>query len=1612
LAAGLLERGFSFWDSSGSERYVYQEGAIKALAFSPDNRWLVTVSDQQTFKLWELATGKEARTFTGTGHAERVTSVAFSPDGRWLASGSEDHTIELWEVTTGREVRTFVGHTDNVNSVAFSPDGRWLASGSDDHTIKLWEVATDTPARTLAGHTDEVRSVAFSPDGRWLASGSKDHTIRLWDVVTGRELRSLEARTLEVHVVAFGRDGQSVGYVGRLGDGLLGEQFWDTSTGNEVNPPACQGEAPSASVQPGAKPRLVQLMQNYYGQVGAISSDGRWLASERGNTIKLGEVATGRAVRTFAGHQKDVTSVVFSPDGRWLASGSKDHTIKLWDVVTGREVRTLVGHSDIVWTLAFSSDSGLLVSGSEDNTVRLWDVTTGRELHTLWGHTGKVLSVAFSPDRRWVASASGWSIGEKKDRTVRLWDVATGQQIRILGEHEYEILALAFSPDGRWLVSGSTSRERIGELKLWDPASGRLHRTIPGDIANAVAFTPDGRWLWYAEGKWGHRGTVHLVEVESGREARMLQGYGEEDLFSPTGQLLSTGEAVWDLSSVLGTGAVGFAQLDSLRASLRLRCAQTAASNSEEKPVLVPQTGFRVEYIGSGFEQVAFSPDSCLLAAADDDGVKIWDLATGLQLRTLPADYPLAFSPDGRWLAVSSRENNMTPLSSDGRYLATGWSEVQLWEIAAGRKVRELRLATEPMTLQRGLRSSNPLGTLVFTPDSRWLIYLTRLKEFSSSYSYAIVRWNLSTGEHTAIKVDWKGETDFDWALSADGRYMAGTTALSPDQWEIKIWKVATGQEVRSIAIEAYTSPLALSPDGSIVADAGHPIKLWEVETGRELRTVDTGDLGYAIEDLTFSPDGHLLAASGSNNVVKVWDVATARTMLTLQIEAALGIGLAFSEDSRQLAVHGVPWDLATGSQAYPHHRGYRGRWDAHWRLAATRGDESGLPTPGGEDSLDVWDVPSGLQLYSLGRRTMPLEVVAFSPDGRWLVMDPKFVRTYQGPTGKDLSPRVWEVSTGRLLRRLPLLKQSDEEVGLSFTSDGRWLAKGIRGESLNVWDIATGEELPTPRLGTEQLFQEWYSGLEHTSPDRSVRTSASKDGTVIILDNATSQELARVIPMRMSDEWLVVAPDGLFDGSPAGVQELVAWRSGNTAMPLEVFFNDFYYPGLLADILAGKRPRAQRNIANLDRRQPVVKLELGGGQSSSASLESRTVKLKLEVAEAPADQAHPRGSGARDVRLFRNGSLVRVWRGELSLDNRGKAVLEATIPIVWGGNRLTAYAFNRDNVKSFNALLDLTGAGNLRRKGTAYILAIGINEYANPGYNLKYAVADAQDFAEELRSQQTKLNAFATVEVISLLDKDATKATLLAAFGRLAGDTKPLPLNAAPALAKLKPAEPEDAVFVYYAGHGTAAGPRFYLIPHDLGYAGSRAELDEAGLKTVLEHSISDRELEQAFEKIDAGRLLLVIDACNSGQALEAEEKRRGPMNSKGLAQLAYEKGMYVLTASQGYQAAQEAAQLGHGFLTYALVEEGLKTAAADNAPQDGQVILREWLDYATLRVPQMQEKMMLDARKLGREIPIVDGEEKIRELARRSLQRPRVFYRREPEAQPLVIAKPEAKP
>src|SRR5262249_5060342 len=157
-------------------------------------------------------------------------------------------------------------------------------------------------------------------------------------------------------------------------------------------------------------------------------------------------------------------------------------------------------------------------------------------------------------------------------------------------------------------------------------------------------------------------------------------------------------------------------------------------------------------------------------------------------------------------------------------------------------------------------------------------------------------------------------------------------------------------------------------------------------------------------------------------------------------------------------------------------------------------------------------------------------------------------------------------------------------------------------------------------------------------------------------------------------------------------------------------------------EVFADKDPKAPEDIVDKDRRQPTVELKVGNGESNFTT---RTIDIELRITGATAYKDHPATSGARDLRLFRNGLLVKTWSGDLLHDNNVQT-LRTTIRIVAGQNRISAYAFNDDNIKSIDASVVVSGADNLKRQGTAHLLVIGVERYENPQYNLKYPVDDA----------------------------------------------------------------------------------------------------------------------------------------------------------------------------------------------------------------------------------------------------------------------------------------------
>lgn len=1264
-----------------------------------------------------------------------------------------------------------------------------------------------------------------------------------------------------------------------------------------------------------------------------------------------------------------------TPDKRGLGIESSSSTASQSDQTKSKEAKPELvlqtGYNNFFGAtrLVFSPDGRLLATGTfRSSTIKLWETATGRELRNIssGAQSGMSMSTvfAFSPDSRLLAAGAG-------NNSVKVFDVITGREVQTLTGGQASFMAtfgvtfIAFSADGKKLVTVSDA------IKVWDVASWRELKTLDTTSLTAsgltggeggMALSPDGNQLARVE-DGGSKTQIKFLDLTAGGEARSVN--------------------------------LPHDQIDSL--------------------------------------DLCFTVDGHLLAAGIvEKKLKVWDVTT---------------KQTERDLGPTTQEYGLIKFSRDGRLLALseGYT-VKFWDVATGRELPSLSVPN--------------LG--VFTQNSGVFV------NFSADGTTA------ATGGFGTPTLLWETETGKQ-ILTMKGRSnMAYAVAFSPDGTQLSAggrtrWDLRSGRGLRVTPAPSDKLFGMPAPDGKSIAmfaPNNNAITILETTTGRQLQTLTRTTTGGGVNRVTFSPDGHLLAArymedQGSpgpqtmgglpSSQVKLWDVTSGREAQTLTLASAPS-EVAFTADGRALLTVGgqgevVLWDIASGnrlrnfaptpaatpaSSPFPNIGSFPNLGSLpNMGKAGSMPTIPNMPTNMADMSSMITNVLGTMTAGTMGKTVTS---VAFSPDGRTLatggvesksnfdmatLMNPSNQKTSKNkkpPTSQDVLKDLKVETIGQVLlfdiatgREAGAIKGHGKGVTyVAFSRDGKLLASSGTDNTIKIWDVATKRELRTLIGHTANVESMDFS------PDGRLLASAGEDGSTFLWDANTGEHLLTLVSLDDGGEWIAVTPEGLFDGTPSSWNQIL-WRYNQDTFnvaPIEWFFNEFYYPGLLADIFAGKRPHVAQDVSKKDRRQPIVKLSVAGESAPAKAIAARTVKVKIDITDAASDKDHPQGTGARDVRLFRNGSLVKVWHGD-ALKGSAAVTLEEEITVVAGPNRLTAYAFNKDNVKSKDANLVLTGADSLKRAGTAWVIAVGVNEYANNQYNLKYAVADAQSFAEELSHQQTKIARFDHVEVISLLNENATKANILLALRRLAGmSAAEAPTLKAGPFDRLRRAEPEDAVIIYFAGHGTAQGQRFYLIPHDLGYTGDRSALTEDGLKAILSHSISDLELEESVEGLAAGSLLMVIDACNSGQALEAEEKRRGPMNSKGLAQLAYEKGMYILTAAQSYQAALEAAQFGHGLLTYALVEEGLKTGVADNEPKDGILNAREWLDFATERVPQMQEEKMKQARGLGTDIVFTEGEKNIADPEKRSLQRPRVFYRREMETDPLVIAKPGAVP
>ncbi len=455
LVLGSWRGTVKLWNPDQSEEPFVVPGTlnsrhpVSSLAFNRTSSQLATASFERRVDVWDLDGHLVHRLL----HDGLVQCVDFNRDGSRIASGGEDKTIRLWDTATGREILGLRGHTGGCGCVAFSPDGYRLASASKDGSIRIWDASPvlaheHQDIKTLRHHTGEIWSLAVRPDGKCVVSAGFNSPPAVWDVNTGKADRPFAVHRDVVFSVCWDREGKRIASAG-ADRGQFTVKVLNVETGDVLFtlPFEADGEYFTVAFSPDPERRHM-------------------VTGRRNGVVELWDSETGKHLRRIDTRIGTIRGVVFSRDGKLLASIGSDGVVQLWDATRLTEDRPPLRRIQArihgpCSNIAFSADGKRLVTGGKDNTVLIWNIQTGKEEQTLRGHNGDIYTAAFSPDPagRWVASAG-------EDSSVKIWDTSTGELLRSFRGHTGLVASLAFrsGPDGWQLISGSRDRT----IKIWD----------------------------------------------------------------------------------------------------------------------------------------------------------------------------------------------------------------------------------------------------------------------------------------------------------------------------------------------------------------------------------------------------------------------------------------------------------------------------------------------------------------------------------------------------------------------------------------------------------------------------------------------------------------------------------------------------------------------------------------------------------------------------------------------------------------------------------------------------------------------------------------------------------------------------------------------------------------------------------------------------------------------------------------------------------------------------------------------------------------------------------------------------------------------------------------
>ncbi|MHC5112180.1 MAG: protein kinase domain-containing protein [Planctomycetota bacterium] len=592
-------------------------------------------------------------------------------------------------------VMTMSDHSDVINAVAWFADGTRIVSGSDDRTVRVTSVPDGGEVLVLVGHTDKVFDVAVNSNGTLIASGSRDWTVRIWDAVSGSLIKVLNLPE-RVTDVEFSPDGTEIAAAASY-SGIV--QFWDVDSLEE----------PFAQIR---EPNRVECIA--YSPDGTLIATGAFQdTATHDSTIRIYDRASGAILHELDTGTSRVCSIAFSPDGNQIGAATHDGRVFIWSYqLESAELVFIQEKGAPAYEFVFMGNGSKVLSGGYDRDLNVFDAESAEPLNSFMGHRKPITGIAVSHDDTLVATAS-------MDGTVKIWEFTHRPPHKILTDHEFGVGRIAFSTDGAFLVStsadpamgvwntsdwtliqmvrgeeaitnalaldGETSVVYTGQLSPQNQRIGTIHawneHWEPEVFSNGlpsvweIAINPNCQALYAAFGESNQPRRWDLQSREEIQELSSIRGCGTSMISSPVGNWIAGSCGQWILIHDCSTDEVvyelgwPFPESNHIFSGLAFsHDARLLAAGSTNGQIAVwDMDEDQLLYIVNKPDDprvnwIAFHPNGERLAAATQSGVVLYDGATGdrlLSFRNLGDAGFVAFSPDGRHMAASSRDSTI-----------------------------------------------------------------------------------------------------------------------------------------------------------------------------------------------------------------------------------------------------------------------------------------------------------------------------------------------------------------------------------------------------------------------------------------------------------------------------------------------------------------------------------------------------------------------------------------------------------------------------------------------------------------------------------------------------------------------------------------------------------------------------------------------------------------------------------------------------------------------------------------------------------------------------------------------------------------------------------------